>query len=72
MKARTLKPFNDLKEGVTRNVGEVFRCSKERFEEIDTKIPGYIEAVEEPKRQNDEGKQAEPTDMREEGEPPEE
>lgn len=34
MKVRVLKEFKDLKENVARKPGDVFVCTKERFEEI--------------------------------------
>lgn len=34
MMVETVVRFNDKKEGCTREIGEVFRCSKERYEEI--------------------------------------
>lgn len=48
MKAKVLKPFIDKKEGVTRNVGDTFTLSKERFEEINsTKFGVLVKAVAE-------------------------
>ena len=48
MKAKALKPFIDKKEGVTRNVGDTFTLSKERYEEINsTKFGVLVEAVAE-------------------------
>lgn len=48
MKARVLKPFVDKKEGVTRNMGDTFTMSKERYEEINsTKFGVLVEAVAE-------------------------
>lgn len=47
MKIKVLKRFNDLTEKVLRAPGEVFEADKARFEEIDKKIPGYVEALEE-------------------------
>lgn len=49
MKVKTLVKFNDLKEGVTREVGEEFTCSKARFEEI-LKVGQFVEAVPEPQK----------------------
>lgn len=34
MKVKTLKKFRDLKDNVIREEGDLFICSKERFEEI--------------------------------------
>lgn len=48
MKAKVIKPFIDKKEGVTRNVGDTFTLSKERFEEINsTKFGVLVKAVAE-------------------------
>lgn len=48
MKARVLKPFIDSKEGVTRNRGDTFVLSKERYEEINsTKFGALVKAVTE-------------------------
>jgi hypothetical protein len=42
MKAKALKPFIDKKEGVTRNVGDTFTLSKERYEEINSTKHGIM------------------------------
>ncbi len=48
MKVKVIKPFIDKKEGVTRNVGDTFTLSKERFEEINsTKFGVLVKAVAE-------------------------
>ena len=48
MKAKVVKPFIDKKEGVTRNVGDTFTLSKERYEEINsTKFGELVKAVAE-------------------------
>ena len=44
MKAKTLVRFNDRKEGVTREVGEEFTCTKARFAEI-LKVGPFVEEV---------------------------
>ena len=44
MKVRTLVRFNDLKEGVTREVGDEFTCTKARFAEI-RKVGPFVEEV---------------------------
>ncbi|MDY2986129.1 MAG: hypothetical protein SOR77_00705 [Peptoniphilus sp.] len=36
MKVRALKEFKDLKENVVRMPGDIFTCTKERFEEMKT------------------------------------
>lgn len=52
MKIRVLKEFYDKKENITRNPGDVFTCSKERYEEIENKLKlfcvqcKWIEVVE--------------------------
>lgn len=51
MKARVLKPFRDLQEGVKRAKGEVFDLSQERFKEINsTRFGKLVEKVKEPKK----------------------
>lgn len=47
MKAKVITSFYDLKEGCDRAAGEVMELTKTRFNEIEKKIPGYIEAVAE-------------------------
>lgn len=48
MKAKVKKPFIDKKEGVTRNVGDIFSLSKERYEEINsTKFGELVDEVTE-------------------------
>lgn len=47
MKVKVLKPFNDLKENKTRAVGDIFETTKERVEEINNKVAGLIEVVQE-------------------------
>lgn len=56
IKVRVLKEFKDLVENKLRKVGDVFEVTKERFEEIDTKLREkykdvkWIEEVKETKR----------------------
>lgn len=38
-----LKGFYDLKEGVFRSVGQEFEATKERFDEINGALPGFVE-----------------------------
>lgn len=38
-----LKGFYDLKEGVFRSVGQEFEATKERFDEINRALPGFVE-----------------------------
>lgn len=65
MKIKVLKDFKDLKEEVKRVAGDEFSASKERYEEINTKLPGYIEEIveevveekeEKPRRRKSKGK----------------
>ncbi|MDU1176266.1 MAG: hypothetical protein E6987_01525 [Peptoniphilus harei] len=52
MKVKVLKEFHDKKENITRKPGDVFTCSKERYEEIEKTLKLYcvqcqwIEVVE--------------------------
>ncbi|EAO71620.1 conserved hypothetical protein [Streptococcus agalactiae 515] len=45
MKVRTIQRFEDYKEEVIREIGDVFVVNKNRFKEIDDKLPGFIEEV---------------------------
>lgn len=47
MKAKVLEKFKDLKEDIIRNPGDEFTLTKDRFEEIDKKLPGYLEEIKE-------------------------
>ena len=47
MKVVTKKIFHDRKEDVIRSEGDVFEVTEERFKEIDEKLPGFIEVLEE-------------------------
>lgn len=49
MIVRTVVKFNDKKEGCLREVGDEFRVSKARYEEI-LKVGPFVEAVEAPKK----------------------
>lgn len=40
---KVLKEFYDLKEGQFRSVGSEFEATKERFDEIDGALPGFVE-----------------------------
>ena len=40
---KVLKGFYDLKEGVFRSVGQEFEETKERFDEIKTALPDFVE-----------------------------
>ena len=52
MKARAKAPFLDLQENVDRATGEVFECSEERFEEINSTRFGTLaeRVAEEPEQ----------------------
>ena len=43
---KVLKGFYDLKEGVYRSTGQEFEESKERFDEIDGALSGFVEWTE--------------------------
>lgn len=40
---KVLKGFYDLKEGVYRSTDQEFEATKERFDEIDGALPGFVE-----------------------------
>lgn len=40
---KVLKGFYDIKEGVFRSVGQEFEESKERFDEINEALHGFVE-----------------------------
>ena len=42
MKAIVEKKFHDIKTDKIRNVGEIFTCSKQRYEEILSVDPGLV------------------------------
>ena len=50
MKAKVLEKFKDLKEDTLRNPGDEFTLSKDRFEEINKTLPGYLEEIKETKK----------------------
>lgn len=50
MKVKVLEKFKDLKENTLRNPGDEFTLTKDRFEEINKKIPGHIEEIIEKKK----------------------
>ena len=43
---KVLKGFYDLKEGVYRSTDQEFEETKERFDEIDGALPGFVEWTE--------------------------
>lgn len=49
MKALVTKPFKDKETGQKRNVGEVFTCTKKRFNEIRAVDKALVEEVPEDK-----------------------
>lgn len=44
---RVLKEFFDLEAGQFRPVGSTFEATRERFEEINSILPGFVEWSEE-------------------------
>lgn len=40
---KVLKGFYDLKEGVFRSAGQEFEATQERFDEINKKLPDFVE-----------------------------
>lgn len=50
MKVKVLEKFKDLKENTLRNPGDEFNLTKDRFEEINKKLPGYLEEIKETKK----------------------
>lgn len=44
MKLKVLAPFEDFKDGIIRQKGEVMTVTKERFAELETSLPlGFFE-----------------------------
>lgn len=50
MKVRVTKRFEDYKENIIREKDNEFIVSKERFEEIESKLPGYVVEIKEEKK----------------------
>lgn len=50
MKVKVLEKFKDLKENTLRNQGDEFTLTKDRFEEINKKLPGCLEEIKETKK----------------------
>lgn len=48
MKAIVEKKFYDIKTDKIRNVGEIFTCSKQRYEDIRSVDPGLVAEYKEP------------------------
>ena len=67
MKVRAKAPFLDLQENVDRATGDVFECSEERFEEINSTQFGTLA-----ERVAEEPEQAEEPEEPEQAEEPEE
>ena len=67
MKVRAKAPFLDLQENVDRATGDVFECSEERFEEINSTRFGTLA-----ERVAEEPEQAEEPEEPEQAEEPEE
>lgn len=51
MKLKAKAVFDDLKENVRREAGEVFEATATRFKELEKKLPGYVEKVEEDEKE---------------------
>lgn len=49
MKAEVLRPFIDKETKEKRKVGEVFTCTKKRFNEIRSVDPSLVAEIVEPK-----------------------
>ena len=47
MTAIVEKKFDDIKTDKIRNVGEIFTCSKQRYEEIRSVDPGLVDEYKE-------------------------
>lgn len=50
MRVKVLEKFEDLKENKLRNPGDEFTLTKDRFEEINKKLPGHLEEIKETKK----------------------
>lgn len=46
MKLKVNAVFNDVKENVRRDVGEIFEATATRFKELEKKLPGFVEKLE--------------------------
>lgn len=46
MKVVTKKVFHDLREDVVRFEDDVFEVTEERFKEIEERLPGFVEVLE--------------------------
>lgn len=51
MKLKVNAVFDDLKEDARREIGEVFEATVARFKELEKKLPGFVEKVEEDKEE---------------------
>ena len=54
MEVKVLKPFEDLYKNVLRQVGEIITVNKERFAELEARLPGFVEEVGASDTQNEE------------------
>lgn len=51
MKAIAILPFDDLQDGVSREPGDVFECTAERFEQINSTEFGQLAKAAESSKQ---------------------
>lgn len=47
MKVKTTRCFYDLKDDVYRHEGDEFIVNEDRFKELNEKVPGFVEEIEE-------------------------
>lgn len=58
MKVKTTRCFYDLKDDTYRKEGDIFEVNKDRFDELNSKVPGFVEEVKEIKEKKEEGEKA--------------
>lgn len=58
MKVKTTRCFYDLKDDTYRKEGDIFEVNKDRFDELNSKVSGFVEEVKEIKEKKEEGKKA--------------
>lgn len=46
MKLKVNEVFDDVKENVRRDAGEIFEATATRFKELEKKLPGFVEKLE--------------------------
>lgn len=51
MKVKTTRCFYDLKDDTYRKEGDIFEVNKDRFDELNSKVPGFVEEVKEVKKE---------------------